>query len=32
MGGAAYFCTGVPSMPSSNKTRSLRGNSAEDTE
>ena len=32
MGGTASFCTGVPSMPCSNKTRSFRGNSAENTE
>ena len=32
MGGTASFCTGVPSMPSSNKTRSFRGNIAEYTE
>ena len=32
MGCTASFCTGVPSMPSSNKTRSFRGNSAENTE
>ena len=32
IGGIASFCTGVPSIPSSNKTRSFRGNSAENTE
>ena len=32
MGGTPSFCTGVLSMPSSNKTRSFRGNSAENTE
>ena len=32
MGGTASFCTGVPIMPSSNKTRSFRENSAENTE
>ena len=32
MDGVTSFCTGVPSMPSSNKTRSFRGISAENTE
>ena len=32
MGGTASFCTDVPSMPSSNKTRSFRGSSAGNTE
>ena len=32
MGGTVSFCIGVPSIPSSNKTRSFRGNSAENTE
>ena len=32
MGGTASFCTIVPSMPSSNKIRSFRENSAENTE
>ena len=32
MGGTASFCTGVPSMTSSNKIRSFRENSAENTE
>ena len=31
MDGTVSFCTGVPSMPSSNKTRSFRRNSAENT-
>ena len=32
MGGTVSFCTGVPSMPSSNKIQSFRENSAENTE
>ena len=32
MGGTTSFCTNMPSIPSSNKIRSFRGNSAENTE
>ena len=32
MGSTASFCTGGPSMPSLNKTRSFRGNSDENIE
>ena len=32
IGGTTSFFTGVPSMPSSNKTPSFRGNSAENME